>query len=73
MLQALQDVLTEMLVKTSVKVSGKTSGKILALIRENALITIPELALLIGVTERSSCKLKTVCHVSGQPTAAIGQ
>lgn len=53
MLQALLDAMTEVLVKTSVKVSGKTSGKILALIRENALITIPELALLIGVTERS--------------------
>lgn len=31
----------------------KTSGKILALIRENILIKISELALLIGVTERS--------------------
>ena len=31
----------------------KTSGKILALIRENILITIPELAVLIGVSERS--------------------
>ena len=53
MLQALLDAMTEVLVKTSGKVSVKTSGKILALIRENALITIPELALLIGVTERS--------------------
>jgi Fic family protein len=53
MLQALLDTMTEVLVKTSGKVSGKTSGKILALIRENILITIPELALLIGVTERS--------------------
>jgi Fic family protein len=53
MLQALLDAMTEVLVKTSVKVSVKTSGKILALIRENGLITIPELALLIGVTERS--------------------
>jgi Fic family protein len=53
MLQALQDAITEVLVKTSGKVSVKTSGKILALIRENVLITIPELALLIGVTERS--------------------
>ena len=45
--------MTEVLVKTSGKVSGKTSGKILALIRENILIKISELALLIGVTERS--------------------
>ncbi len=53
MLQALLDAMTEVLTKTSGKVSVKTSGKILALIRENDLLTIPELALLIGVTERS--------------------
>jgi ATP-dependent DNA helicase RecG len=35
------------------KTSGKTSGKILNAIRQNGEITIPELALLIGVTERS--------------------
>jgi len=45
MLQALQDAMTEVLVKTS--------GKILALIRENFLVTIPELAVSIGVSERS--------------------
>lgn len=33
--------------------SGKTSGKILNTIRQDGEITIPELALLIGVTERS--------------------
>ena len=49
MLQALQDAMKEVLLKTS----GKTSGKILALLRENPLSTIPELALSIGVTERS--------------------
>jgi len=32
---------------------GKTSGKILDACRENGLITIPELAALIGITERS--------------------
>ena len=32
---------------------GKTSGKILALVKENAWITIPELAEAIGVSERS--------------------
>lgn len=53
MLQALQDAMAEALTKTPGKMPGKTPGKILALIRENALITIPELALLIGVNERS--------------------
>ncbi|MEQ1621272.1 MAG: Fic family protein [Methylococcales bacterium] len=53
MLQALQDAMAEALAKTPVKTPVKTPGKILALIRENALITIPELALLIGVNERS--------------------
>ncbi len=53
MLQALLDAMTEVLVKTSVKLSGKTSGKILALIRENGLVTIPELAVAIGISERS--------------------
>jgi ATP-dependent DNA helicase RecG len=33
--------------------SPKTSGKILDAIRQNDEITIPELALLFGVTERS--------------------
>jgi DeoR/GlpR family transcriptional regulator of sugar metabolism len=33
--------------------SGKTSGKILDAICQNGEITIPELALFIGVTERS--------------------
>jgi ATP-dependent DNA helicase RecG len=32
---------------------GKASGKILDACRENAAITIPELAALIGITERS--------------------
>ena len=45
MLQALQDAMIEALLKTS--------GKILALLRDNPLLTIPELALSIGVTERS--------------------
>ena len=53
MLQALQDAMTEALVKTSGKVPVKTSGKILALLRDNPLLTIPELAFSIGVTERS--------------------
>jgi len=39
--------------KTSGEMSGKTSEKILALIRENKEITIPERAELIGVTDRS--------------------
>ena len=45
MLQALQDAMAETLLKTP--------GKILALIRDNPLLTIPELAHSIGVTERS--------------------
>ena len=57
MLQALLDALTEVLAKTSekvsVKASEKTSDKILGLIGENPLITIADLALLIGVTGRS--------------------
>ena len=53
MLQALQDAMTEALLKTSGNASVKTSGKILALLRDNPLLTIPELALSIGVTERS--------------------
>ena len=39
--------------KLSGKTSGKTSGKILTYITDNKHITIPELAQLIGVTERS--------------------
>lgn len=35
------------------KTSGKTSGKILAEVRENAQITIPELAALLGISTRS--------------------
>jgi len=35
------------------KTSGKTSGKILELIESNKNITIPEIAAIIGVTERS--------------------
>lgn len=38
--------------ETSEKTSEKTLGEILALIRENPVITISELALSIGVTER---------------------
>ena len=51
--QPLLDAMAEVRVKTSVKKSVKTSGKILALICENALVTIPELAASIGVSERS--------------------
>jgi ATP-dependent DNA helicase RecG len=39
--------------KSSGKTSGKMSGKILALIKENRYITIPELSEKIGVTERT--------------------
>ncbi|MBK5276368.1 MAG: Fic family protein [Desulfuromonadales bacterium] len=53
MLQALQDTLTEALSKTSVKASVKTSVKIIAELRQNGLLTIPELAKIIGVTTRS--------------------
>ncbi len=35
------------------KTSGKTSGKILALIKVDGYITIPELSQKIGVTERT--------------------
>jgi ATP-dependent DNA helicase RecG len=35
------------------KTSGKTSGKILAALKQDQNLTIPELASLIGVTERS--------------------
>lgn len=33
--------------------SGKTSGKILAALKQNGNLTIPELSSIIGVTERS--------------------
>ena len=49
MLQALLDAMIEVPTKTS----GKKSVKILALIRENELVTITELAVAIGVSERS--------------------
>lgn len=39
--------------KTSRKTSGKTSGKIVGLMRGTPAISIPELAGIIGVTERS--------------------
>jgi len=35
------------------KTSGKTSGKILEAILQNNTITIPELSILNGITERS--------------------
>jgi len=35
------------------KTSGKTSGKIIAYIQDNPDITIPELARLLEITERS--------------------
>jgi ATP-dependent DNA helicase RecG len=35
------------------KTSGKTSGKILTYIKENNKVAIPELAQIIGITERS--------------------
>ena len=35
------------------KTSGKTSGKILAALKQDGNLTIPELASLIGATERS--------------------
>jgi ATP-dependent DNA helicase RecG len=50
---------TESSVETGVKptiageTSGKTSGKILEAMRQNKEITIPELAVSVGVTERS--------------------
>lgn len=40
-------------INASQKTSGKTSGKILNLILNNKFITIPEIALNIGITERS--------------------
>jgi ATP-dependent DNA helicase RecG len=39
--------------KTSGKMSGKTSGKIINLILENSFISIPEMASVIGVAERT--------------------
>lgn len=59
MLKALKSAMDEALrvqtveIKMSGKASGKTSGKILQLIRANPRITIPELAVAIGVTERT--------------------
>jgi len=39
--------------KPSGKPSGKTSGKILAALKQDGYLTIPDLASMIGVTERS--------------------
>ncbi|HWR91673.1 MAG TPA: winged helix-turn-helix transcriptional regulator [Desulfobacterales bacterium] len=39
--------------KPSGKTSGKTSGKILAALKEDGYLTIPDLASMIGVTNRS--------------------
>jgi ATP-dependent DNA helicase RecG len=39
--------------RSSGKMSGKMSGKILALVREDKFVTIPELSKNIGVTERT--------------------
>jgi predicted HTH transcriptional regulator len=41
------------LVAETPKTSGKTSGKILSILKQEKHLTIPELARLIGVTERS--------------------
>jgi predicted HTH transcriptional regulator len=41
------------LVISSPKASGKTSGKILAALKQDGYLTIPDLASMIGVTERS--------------------
>jgi ATP-dependent DNA helicase RecG len=41
------------LVPASPKTSGKTSGRILAALNEDRYLTIPDLASMIGVTERS--------------------
>lgn len=40
-------------VKMSGKMSGKTSGKIIELVKANPEIAIPELAAMIGISERS--------------------
>lgn len=40
-------------VKGYQKTSGKTSGKILAALKQDGSLTIPALAAMIGVTERS--------------------
>ena len=40
-------------INLSGKTSGKTSGKILELVKANKYITIPEMAIIIGITERS--------------------
>ena len=49
----IEEKVEETRVKTTRKTSGKTSGKILELMKFNREITIPEMALEIGVTERS--------------------
>ncbi len=50
---ALADKLPKVSGKMSGKMSGKTSGKIISAIKQDGYLTIPELASLIGVTERS--------------------
>ena len=58
MLRALHVAMTEAVLtgnsaKVSVKMSGKVSGKILAAVRRNPGVTIPELAKLAGVSTRT--------------------
>ena len=47
------DTTEEAIPDMSGKISGKMSGKILELIANNNLVTIPEIAQKIGVTERT--------------------
>jgi predicted HTH transcriptional regulator len=59
--------------------TGITSGKILTALKQDRHLTIPELAALIGVTERSiernikNCRTRDACAASDQPGAAIGR
>jgi len=48
-----ENLLREISANSSPTKTEKTSGKILTYIKENNEITIPELAQLIGITERS--------------------
>ena len=49
----MQEKFQAFLGQMSGKTSGKTSGKILVALKQDGDLTIPELALLTGVTERS--------------------
>ena len=61
----------------SPKTSGNVSGKILVALKQDGYLTIPDLAAMMGVTERSieiisrDCRNRSGYGAPGQPKAGI--